>query len=43
MKESFAEADTWKDVLLKQAHERACDEGLFTNDKHVERGTQENF
>jgi hypothetical protein len=25
----------WKDVLLKQARERPCDEGFFHNDMHV--------
>ena len=38
MKERFVEADTGErreDVLLKQAHERICDEGFFANDMHV--------
>jgi hypothetical protein len=34
VKEHFTEADT-KDVLLKQAHERLCDEGFFANNMHV--------
>ena len=37
VKECLAEADTGrrKDVLLKQAHERTCDEGFFANNMHV--------
>jgi len=25
----------WKDILLKQAPKRICDDGLFTNDTHI--------
>jgi hypothetical protein len=35
IKESFSEADTGEDVLLKEAPERTHGERFFANDTHV--------